>query len=125
MQLNRKHRQKQKPKKNKKQKSKYGVQTDKSRKYYRQNRRRAVLELEILKNNHREKLWERPWVPLPRKLRFVDDLGIDSLDFFQIFIDLEETYDIHIDQQEAEEIVTIGDAVETLRRATKGKRNGK
>ena len=37
----------------------------------------------------------------------------------------EETYDIHIDQQEAEEIVTIGDAVETLRRATKGKRNGK
>ena len=28
-------------------------------------------------------------------------------------------------QQEAEEIVTIGDAVETLRRATKGKRNGK
>ena len=49
MQLNRKHRQKQKPKKNKKQKSKYGVQTDKSRKYYRQNRRRAVLELEILK----------------------------------------------------------------------------
>ena len=56
---------------------------------------------------------------------FVDDLGIDSLDFFQILIDLEETYDIHIDQQEAEEIVTIGDAVETLRRATKGKRNGK
>ena len=37
----------------------------------------------------------------------------------------EETYDIHIDQQVAEEIVTIGDAVETLRRATKGKRNGK
>ena len=28
-------------------------------------------------------------------------------------------------KQEAEEIVTIGDAVETLRRATKGKRNGK
>ena len=107
MQLNRKHRQKQKPKKNKKQKSKYGVQTDKSRKYYRQNRRRAVLELEILKT-----IIEKT-------------LGIDSLDFFQIFIDLEETYDIHIDQQEAEEIVTIGDAVETLRRATKGKRNGK
>ena len=56
---------------------------------------------------------------------FVDDLGIDSLDFFQILIDLEETYDIHIDQQEAEEIVTIGDAVETLRRVTKGRRNGK
>ena len=28
-------------------------------------------------------------------------------------------------QEDAEEIVTISDAVETLRRATKGKRNGK
>ena len=119
MQLNRKHRQKQKPKKNKKQKSKYGVQTDKSRKYYRQNRRRAVLELEILKT------LGKTMGTITEKTTFVDDLGIDSLDFFQILIDLEETYDIHIDQQEAEEIVTIGDAVETLRRATKGKRNGK
>ena len=38
---------------------------------------------------------------------------------------MEETYDIQIDQEEAEEIVTVGDAVETLRRATKGKKNGK
>ena len=124
MQLNRKHRQKQKPKKNKKQKSKYGVQTDKSRKYYRQNRRRAVLELEILKTII-EKTLGKTMGTITEKTTFVDDLGIDSLDFFQILIDLEETYDIHIDQQEAEEIVTIGDAVETLRRVTKGKRNGK
>ena len=55
---------------------------------------------------------------------FVDDLGVDSLDFFQILIDLEETFDVRIDPEEAEEIVTVGDAVETLRRVTKGRRNG-
>ena len=56
---------------------------------------------------------------------FVDDLGVDSLDFFQILIDLEETFDVRIAPEEAEEIVTVGDAVETLRQVTKGRRNGK
>lgn len=60
-----------------------------------------------------------------RKTTFVDDLGVDSLDFFQILIDLEETFDVRIAPEEAEEIVTVGDAVETLRRVTKGRRNGK
>lgn len=82
------------------------------------------MELEILKTII-EKTLGKTMGTITGKTTFVDDLGIDSLDFFQILIDLEETYDIHIDQQEAEEIVTIGDAVETLRRATKGKRNGK
>ena len=82
------------------------------------------MELEILKTII-EKTLGKTMGTITEKTTFVDDLGIDSLDFFQILIDLEETYDIHIDQQEAEEIVTIGDAVETLRRATKGKRNGK
>ena len=79
------------------------------------------MELEILKTII-EKTLGKTMGTITEKTTFVDDLGIDSLDFFQILIDLEETYDIHIDQQEAEEIVTIGDAVETLRRATKGKR---
>ena len=59
------------------------------------------------------------------KARLVEDLGVDSLDFFQILIDLEETFDVRIAPEEAEEIVTVGDAVETLRRVTKGRRNGK
>ena len=62
---------------------------------------------------------------ITEKTTFVDDLGVDSLDFFQILIDLEETFDVRIDPEEAEEIVTVGDAVETLRRVTKGRRNGK
>ena len=59
------------------------------------------------------------------KARLGEDLGVDSLDFFQILIDLEETFDVRIAPEEAEEIVTVGDAVETLRRVTKGRRNGK
>lgn len=82
------------------------------------------MELEILKTIA-EKTLGRTIHTFTEKTTFVDDLGMDSLDFFQILIDLEETYDIHISQEEAEEIVTVGDAVETLRRATKGKRNGK
>ena len=74
------------------------------------------MELEILKTII-EKTLGKTMGTITEKTTFVDDC--------KVFIDLEETYDIHIDQQEAEEIVTIGDAVETLRRATKGKRNGK
>ena len=43
---------------------------------------------------------------------FVDDLGADSLDIFQIIMGIEETFDIEIDNEDAEKIVTVGDAVE-------------
>ena len=49
---------------------------------------------------------------------FVDDLGADSLDIFQIIMGREETYDIEIDNEEAEKIVTVGDAVEQIKNAT-------
>ena len=49
---------------------------------------------------------------------FVDDLGADSLDIFQIIMGIEETYDIEIDNEEAEKIVTVGDAVERIKNAT-------
>ena len=41
---------------------------------------------------------------------FVDDLGADSLDIFQIIMGLEEEFDIEIANEEAEKIVTVGDA---------------
>ena len=49
---------------------------------------------------------------------FVDDLGADSLDIFQIIMGIEETYDIEIDNEEAEKIVTVADAVEQIKNAT-------
>lgn len=49
---------------------------------------------------------------------FVDDLGADSLDVFQIIMGIEETFDIEIDNEEAEKISTVGDAVEQIKKAT-------
>ena len=48
---------------------------------------------------------------------FVDDLGADSLDIFQIIMGIEEAIDIEIDNEEAEKIVTVGDAVEQIKNA--------
>ncbi|MCC2254729.1 acyl carrier protein [Ruminococcus sp. CLA-AA-H200] len=45
---------------------------------------------------------------------FVDDLGADSLDIFQIIMGIEEEFDIEIDNEEAEKIVTVQDAVEQI-----------
>ncbi len=49
---------------------------------------------------------------------FVDDLGADSLDIFQIIMGIEETFDIEIDNDDAEKIATVGDAVEQIKNAT-------
>ena len=48
---------------------------------------------------------------------FVDDLGADSLDVFQIIMGLEEEFDIEIPNEEAEKIVTVGYAVEQIKNA--------
>ena len=46
---------------------------------------------------------------------FVDDLGCDSLDLFQIIMGIEEEFDIEIPQEEAEKITTVGDAVNAIK----------
>ncbi len=46
---------------------------------------------------------------------FVDDLGADSLDVFQIIMGIEETFDIEIENDVAEGISTVGDAVELIK----------
>ncbi|MCI8951295.1 MAG: acyl carrier protein [Lachnospiraceae bacterium] len=48
---------------------------------------------------------------------FVDDLGADSLDVFQIIMGIEEEFDIEIPNEIAEKIVTVGDAVEAIKNA--------
>ena len=48
---------------------------------------------------------------------FVDDLVADSLDVFQIIMGIEEEFDIEIAQEEAEKIVSVGDAVEQIKNA--------
>jgi len=48
---------------------------------------------------------------------FVDDLGADSLDIFQIIMAIEEEFDIEIPNEEAEKIVSVGDAMEQIKEA--------
>ena len=45
------------------------------------------------------------------------DLGADSLDVFQIIMGIEEEFDIEIENEEAEKIVTVSDAVEQIKNA--------
>jgi len=42
---------------------------------------------------------------------FVDDLGADSLDIVELIMEFEEKFDLEIPDEDAEGIVTVGDAV--------------
>lgn len=48
---------------------------------------------------------------------FVDDLGADSLDVFQIIMGIEDEFGIQIPDDAAETIVTVADAVEQIKSA--------
>lgn len=48
---------------------------------------------------------------------FVDDLGADSLDIFQIVTGIEDEFNIEISTDDAENIVTVGDAIEQIKNA--------
>lgn len=48
---------------------------------------------------------------------FIEDLGADSLDVFQIVTELEEEFQITIPQEKVEKIKTAGEAVELIRNA--------
>ena len=48
---------------------------------------------------------------------FVDDLGADSLDIFQIIMGIEEEFDVEIKNEDAEKIATVADAVDQIKTA--------
>ena len=41
----------------------------------------------------------------------VDDLGADSLDLVELIMSMEEEFDVEIPDEEAEKLVTVGDAI--------------
>ena len=43
--------------------------------------------------------------------KFIEDLGADSLDVVESVMALEEKFDIEIPDEEAEKILTVGDAI--------------
>ncbi len=50
------------------------------------------------------------------KASFVDDLGADSLDQVELIMAMEEEFEISISDEEAEKIVTVGDAIEYIQK---------
>ena len=46
---------------------------------------------------------------------FVDDLGADSLDLVELIMAMEEEFDIEIDDEDAQKIATVQDAVNYIK----------
>lgn len=46
---------------------------------------------------------------------FSDDLGVDSLELFELVMSLEDTFEIEIPSEDLEKIATVGDVVEYLK----------
>ena len=46
---------------------------------------------------------------------FMEDLGADSLDVFQIIMGIEEAFEIEIPAEKAEQITTVGEAVALIK----------
>ena len=72
------------------------------------------MELEKLKKFIAEVLSVDP-EEITMETTFIDDLGADSLDVFQIIMGLEEEFDIEIPPEKAEKITTVGEAVELIK----------
>ena len=51
---------------------------------------------------------------------FVKDLGIDSLDYAELVMEFEQTFDIKIPDNDAEKMQTIGEAVAYIQSKLKG-----
>ena len=47
---------------------------------------------------------------------FIDDLGADSLDLVELIMSMEEEFDIDISDEDAENLVTVKDAIEYTRK---------
>ena len=46
--------------------------------------------------------------------KFIEDLGADSLDVVELVMALEEEFDIEIPDEDAESILTVGDALKYI-----------
>ncbi len=68
---------------------------------------------EKVRNIIAEQLGVKPEEVTP-EAKFIDDLGADSLDTVELVMALEEEFGIEIPDEEAEKLVTVGDAVKYI-----------
>jgi len=54
---------------------------------------------------------DKPKEEIAAEKSFVNDLGADSLDTVELMMDIEDEFDVSIPEEEAQKIVTIGDAI--------------
>lgn len=51
--------------------------------------------------------------------RFIEDLGADSLDVVELMMSIEEAFNLDIPDDEAEKILTVGDAMSYIKNLEK------
>ena len=56
----------------------------------------------------------KPVEEITREASFADDLDADSLDLVQMVMDLEEEFDITVDEEELDGITTVGQAYDLI-----------
>ena len=54
---------------------------------------------------------DKPKEEIAPEKSIVNDLGADSLDTVELMMDIEDEFDVSIPEEEAQKIVTIGDAI--------------
>jgi acyl carrier protein len=62
--------------------------------------------------NHLSTELEVPPDQIAESTRFRDDLDADSLDLYELVMELEDTYGISVSEEEAAKIETVGQAVD-------------
>ena len=72
------------------------------------------MELEMLKDAI-VKVLKIDASELDLETRFVEDLGADSLDMYQIAMNFEEVFDVSFSEVDLKQVVTVTDAYELLK----------
>ena len=49
-----------------------------------------------------------------QEMSFIDDLGADSLELFQILMGVGKEFDISIDEETLKDVITVGDLLEII-----------
>ena len=63
--------------------------------------------------------FEVPPTRSPSRPGFREDLDADSLDLYELVMELEDSYGITVSEEEAAKITTVGDAVDFVARAAR------